>query len=108
MLCGRVAWMLEEFDDEGAPFVDGFNDDPVLRNRLLLGIEMLWIGPDRKANHWSGKVYDPESGNVYKAKVSLEEINALIFEGCVLFFCRAQSWPRVTDETSRVHLERFD
>ncbi len=105
MLCGRVVWLLEENDPEGEPLVDNMNDDPALRARQRLGLEILWLEPAAEANQWSGRVYDPETGNVYRAKVALEEAGALAFQGCILFFCRAQAWPRVTSETSLEHAD---
>ncbi len=103
MLCGRVVWLFEENDPEGQPLVDNMNDDPVLRARERLGLEILWLQPTAEASQWSGRVYDPETGNVYRAKVALEEVGALAFQGCILFFCRAQAWPRVTNGTSLEH-----
>lgn len=104
MLCGRVVWLFEENDREGQPLIDNMNDDPALRARQRLGLEILWLEPAAEVNQWSGHVYDPETGNVYRAKVALEE-GALAFQGCIWFFCRRLAWPRVTNETSLKHVE---
>lgn len=105
MLCGRVVWLFEENDPEGKPLVDNMNDDPALRARQRLGLEILWLERTAETDQWSGHVYDPETGNVYRAKVALEEEGALAFQGCIWFFCRRLAWPRVTNETSLEHAD---
>jgi len=55
------------------PDTDRNNPDPELRNRSLKGITFLWgFSYDAKKNRWKGgKVYDPNNGKTYDAKLSL-------------------------------------
>jgi len=57
------------------PSNDVNNPDPALRGRSLSGIKFLWgFSYDRKKNRWvDGKVYDPNNGKTYSAKMSLEK-----------------------------------
>lgn len=55
------------------PMVDSKNPDETLRDRDLKGITFLWgFEYDEKKNIWKdGKVYDPNSGKTYSAKLQL-------------------------------------
>lgn len=55
------------------PDTDRNNPDPDLRSRSLLGITFLWgFTYEPKKNRWKeGKVYDPNNGKTYDAKLSL-------------------------------------
>lgn len=55
------------------PDTDRNNPDPALRDRNLKGITFLWgFTYDAKKNRWKdGKVYDPDNGKTYDAKLSL-------------------------------------
>ena len=57
------------------PDTDRHNPDPNLRNRNLKGITFLWgFTYEPKKNRWKGgKVYDPNNGKTYDAKMSLED-----------------------------------
>ncbi len=54
---------------------DEKNPDPALRDRLLKDVLFLWgFQYDEKRNRWrDGKVYDPDSGKTYDAKMQLEK-----------------------------------
>ena len=57
------------------PMTDIHNPDPALKGRSLGGITFLWgFTYDAKKNRWEdGKVYEPDSGKTYDAKMSLEK-----------------------------------
>jgi uncharacterized protein (DUF2147 family) len=45
---------------------------------------------------WTGgRIYDPAGGKTYKAKMATGPNGTLKVAGCVLFFCRAETWTRV-------------
>ena len=49
------------------------------------------------AGQWvDGKIYDPNDGKTYKSKMSVGADGTLKVSGCVLVFCKAQSWTRTT------------
>ena len=62
------------------PDTDKHNPDPALQDRSLLGITFLW-GFDyvEKKNRWKdGKVYDPNNGKTYDAKMELEKDGSIL------------------------------
>jgi len=76
---------------------DANNPNAALRSRPLAGMTFLTgfkpAGPGRWAG---GKIYNPEDGKTYKAKLSLNPNGTLKVEGCVAVFCKAQTWPRAS------------
>ena len=56
------------------PVVDARNPDPALRTRSLKDVTFLWgFTYDARKNRWKdGKVYDPNNGKTYDAKMELE------------------------------------
>ena len=61
----------EGLGEPGSPRRDDKNPDPALKDRLLVGMELLadyrWTG-----KRWEGKIYDPESGNTYSSRMELD------------------------------------
>lgn len=62
------------------PDTDKNNPDPLLRNRDLKDIIFLWgFDYEPKKNRWrGGKVYDPNNGKTYSAKMELEKDGAIL------------------------------
>jgi uncharacterized protein (DUF2147 family) len=81
---GTLVWLDEETypaDDPmaGRVKVDRENPDPALRDRTILGLEIVrgleWAGDGR----WQGgTIYDPESGKTYKSKAELADGGAAL------------------------------
>jgi len=61
----------EGLGEPGSPRRDDKNPDPALKDRLLVGMELLadyrWTG-----KRWEGKIYDPGSGNTYSSRMELD------------------------------------
>lgn len=57
------------------PAIDSKNPDPALRKRNLKDVVFLWgFKHDARKNRWKdGKVYDPNNGKTYDAKMELED-----------------------------------
>ena len=57
------------------PDTDRQNPDPTLKDRSLTGITFLWgFTYQPKKNRWKdGKVYDPNNGKTYDAKMELDK-----------------------------------
>jgi uncharacterized protein (DUF2147 family) len=91
---GLTRWAAE-------PSRDVNNPDPKLNGRPLKDIIFLWgFQYDQKKNRWKdGKVYDPNNGKTYDAKMSLENDNQTIkmrgYIGISLFG-RTAEFERVT------------
>jgi uncharacterized protein (DUF2147 family) len=102
--CGRIYWMQEpDFpaDDEkgmaGLPKTDRNNPDPKLRARLLQGLKIIedfyYVGDNR---YKGGKIYNPEDGKFYRAKMKLASKSRLKMRGFVglSVFGQTQTWTR--------------
>lgn len=86
-LCGNIVWLK-------TPRKDTQNPDPKLRARSLIGSQtILGMKPSGK-NSWKGKVYNAEDGKTYSGKMQLVSDNKLKLEGCVLVFCKGDTWTR--------------
>ncbi|QUS54591.1 DUF2147 domain-containing protein [Pseudovibrio brasiliensis] len=86
-LCGNIVWLKK-------PRKDTENPDPKLRDRSLIGTKtILGMKPNGK-NSWKGRVYNAEDGKTYSGKMELVSDNKLKLEGCVLIFCKGDTWTR--------------
>ena len=91
-ICGRIASVTPP--GSGDVRRDDKNPDPSLRERPLVGVEVLhglmWQGRE-----WSGGwIYNPGNGRRYAARAALQGDHLLQVQGCLAFVCRAQVWAR--------------
>ena len=94
--CGTIVWLKEPLKD-GKPAVDDKNPDETKRARPVLGLVIVRDFVYDGDNVWTdGKVYDPESGNDYSGKMTLEDPSTLTLRGYVLIplFGRSETWSR--------------
>jgi uncharacterized protein (DUF2147 family) len=95
--CGRIAWLRDPLAPDGGPVRDAENRDAALRQRPLLGIELLSgfrRAPDGVWKH--GRIYNPEDGRTYNAQLRRSGNGMLEVKGCALsIFCRTQHWTQV-------------
>ncbi len=102
--CGRIAYLEEPnypADDEGGmgglPKVDRFNPDPDLRRRPLLGLTFLEGFRYEGGNVWDGgRIYNPENGKFYRARISLADGDRLMLRGYwgLSLLGRTETWVR--------------
>ena len=80
-----------------ATFTDIRNKDPELRNRPMLGLQILTLLPSTKPNIYDGEIYNPEDGNTYSGYVEMTGADVARLNGCVLFnvVCKGEDWARV-------------
>ncbi len=101
-LCGTVVWLRHPFDDHGCELRDSKNPDPELRNRPVVGIEILnGLEPSEEIDRWTGgHIYDPGSGRTYSANLELEGQHLARFRGYVgmPLLGRTVTWVRVGHE----------
>jgi uncharacterized protein (DUF2147 family) len=101
-LCGRVAWLRSPFDEDGCEQRDRHNPDPALRERPVIGMEILsGLQASVDDRTWSGgTIYDPVSGNTYRCILQLEGENRLRIRGYVgiPLIGRTTTWIRVGSE----------
>jgi uncharacterized protein (DUF2147 family) len=68
---GRVSWLKDPMRD-GKPLRDANNDDAALRDRPILGLEILSGFKATDAGAWTGgTLYSPRRGESYPADISL-------------------------------------
>lgn len=78
-------------------FTDARNKDPELRNRPMLGLQLLTLRPSQKPNIYDGDIYNPEDGNTYSGYIEILGPDLVRLNGCVLFntICRGEDWTRL-------------
>lgn len=103
-ICGRVAWLREPYfpadDREGLackPRSDRHNPNPELRNRRVIGLQIM-EGFTREAdNRWEhGTIYDSDTGKTYRSRLTLIAPNRLDLHGYIgiPLLGRSQIWTR--------------
>ena len=98
-LCGKIVWFRWPNDAQDLPLVDLKNADPALRARPLMGLTILYGLRRTGERTWEdGRIYDPEDGKDYQARMSLQEDGTLRVRGYVLFpiFGKTHVWTRVS------------
>ncbi len=94
--CGEIIWLKEPTTEKGDPKTDINNQDEKLRERPILGINLLSGLEKTGEKEWEdGSIYNPEDGNTYSSEMRLIGDDKLEVEGCVLFICKKQLWNRV-------------
>jgi len=81
------------------PRLDDKNPDPALRGRVLDGVTIMKGFKYDGDDHWSsGTIYDPNSGNTYKGKLTLIDANTLKLRGYIgiSLFGRSDTWTRTS------------
>lgn len=68
---GKIVWLQNPDDKNGNPVKDANNPDPELRNREILGLNML-DGLKKDGNKYAGgKIYDPNNGKTYNCSMQV-------------------------------------
>ncbi|MBE7246480.1 MAG: DUF2147 domain-containing protein [Actinomycetospora chiangmaiensis] len=75
--------------------LDAKNPDPALRERSVVGIQIL-SAPQADGAGFSGTLYNPNDGKTYSGSLKLTGPSTLEVAGCVMsVFCKRQTWTRV-------------
>lgn len=77
-------------------YFDANNEDPSLRSRPILGLEILRLR-GRNPERLEGTIYNPEDGKTYEGTFELTGDDSAILTGCGLFgmICRDERWERI-------------
>lgn len=97
-LCGTLIWFRWPHDVVGAPLVDRKNTDPALRTRPLLGLTILEGLRKADERTWTeGRIYNPNDGVNYRARMSMRADGALKVRAYVLLplLGKTYIWTRV-------------
>jgi len=78
-------------------FFDHRNEDPALRGRPMLGLQILTLWQGKEPHVFDGEIYNPEDGKTYSGYIEMIGPDMLRLNGCVLFnvVCRGEDWTRV-------------
>jgi uncharacterized protein (DUF2147 family) len=103
-ICGRIAWLRDPFfaaDDPegmaGQPCTDRHNPSPELRDRRVVGLQIMEGFTRDGENRWSrGTIYDADTGRTYKSRMTLISPNRLELHGYIgiPLFGRSSVWTR--------------
>jgi uncharacterized protein (DUF2147 family) len=93
---GKVVWLKEPLKN-GKPKVDELNEDPKLRSRPRLGLQVLSnFVKDGDTKYTDGTIYDPLNGKTYSCKMTYKgktmDIRGYIG---ISLFGRTTTWSRV-------------
>jgi uncharacterized protein (DUF2147 family) len=97
--CGILVWLQEPTDKAGKPKTDRANEDESLKDRPLIGLQVLIdLAPEK--NYWRGKAYNADDGKTYDitfkpapGKVIGDKAE---IRGCVLkIFCQSETFTRI-------------
>lgn len=94
-MCGRIRWLWQERDVQGAPRRDEHNPERALRTRSLVGIEIVRGLRETEPGVWSdGELNNPDDGRTYTGSLRVRG-GVLELRGCALrVFCQIQTWCR--------------
>ncbi len=97
-MCGRIIWLWEPHDAQGRARVDSQNPERGLRERSLIGIDIVRNLRETSPGVWSdGSLYNPDDGRTYAGEITLRN-GVLELRGCALsVFCQTQIWRRPDD-----------
>jgi len=91
---GTIVWLKAPNDEHGTPFTDDENPDKTLRNKPLIGLQILKKF-EFKDNEWiGGTIYDPSDGKTYSGKLWIEKNNTLRVRGYIAFLHETETWTK--------------
>ena len=98
---GTIIYMIPEKYENGEPPKDDENPDETLRDRSVLGLQILdGFNYNAKKKEWvDGTIYDPKSGNTYDCYAWLESDDLLKLKGFVAgirWLGRSSEWYKTT------------
>ena len=78
---------------------DVMNKDPAMRERPMLGLQILTLKATDNPWHFTGDIYNPQDGNTYSGEISVKDADSIVLKGCALYvLCQEQVWTRVIPE----------
>ena len=85
---GKIVWL-----EKGPDTKDTHNPDAKIKERKLIGVNLL-SGLTKKGDKYEGgKIYDPKSGKTYKCTIWLDGKNLKV-RGILGIFHSTQTWKR--------------
>jgi uncharacterized protein (DUF2147 family) len=94
-LCANIVGLKEPTYKDGTPKIDRHNENPALRNRPLMGLNVLSDMKPNGENTWKGAIYNADDGKTYSATMRLSG-NVIKLKGCVAgIFCKTNTFNKV-------------
>lgn len=94
---GKIVWLAEPNKKDGTPKTDLYNPNPELRNREIMGLDVIANLKDDNGEWVGGKMYIAKKGHMVNCKMKLSEGNEKLFitvsKG--MFFSKKITWIRV-------------
>ena len=94
-LCATIEQLFVDDDTDPKSIKDSNNKKRSLRERPLIGINLLEEFPSNalgKKVLKNGKIYDPGRGRVFKSNLYLLDDGTLKVEGCLMGICDHEIW----------------
>ena len=94
-LCATIEHLFVDDDIDPKSITDSNNKKRSLRDRPLIGINLLEEFPSNalgKKVLKNGKIYDPGRGRVFKSNLYLLDDGTLKVEGCLMGICDHEIW----------------
>ena len=95
--CGNVVWIDPDSLEDGVTpetAIDLNNPEESLRSRAILGLRMLSDFRKRNRDWRNGRIYDPEVGKTYGARLKRLDTDELQLKGCIGPICQTQIWKK--------------
>jgi uncharacterized protein (DUF2147 family) len=93
--CGVVLSGKGPNGEDARTLTDQKNPEPELRSHPIVGLQVIsGFRRDGQGGWTGGRIYEPQTGRTFKAKMASGGPNVLKVAGCVLFFCRSETWTR--------------
>ena len=94
-ICAEISHVFVSDGTDPLTVFDENNSNKELQNRPLVGVNLFeGFKKELISNKVlkGGKIYNPNDGKSYKAKLTLLKNNNLEVQGCVLFVCDGEEW----------------
>ena len=94
-ICAEISHVFVSEETDPLSVLDEKNSNNDLQNRPLVGVNLFeGFKKEQISNKVlkGGKIYNPNNGNSYKAKLTLLNNNNLQVQGCILFVCDEEEW----------------
>tara|TARA_B100001287_G_C22521478_1_gene452952 strand:+ start:37 stop:465 length:429 start_codon:yes stop_codon:yes gene_type:complete len=95
---GKIVWLANPLNDDRSIKLDKKNPDPGLKNRNILGLDIIKNLEFIESNNWSnGQIYDARTGKTYKLNAKLKSKDILLLRGFLGFSLigKTTNWSRV-------------
>jgi uncharacterized protein (DUF2147 family) len=94
---GKLVWLKKPNNETGKAKVDLNNPESSLKNRPILGLEILKNFSYTDGTWEGGSIYDPKSGKTYSCVMTLKSNDQLNIRGYLgfSFIGRTDTWSRV-------------